>query len=114
MYNYYPAQQPMNQRSPYLKGHPVSSLDEVRATMVDFDGSVFYFPDIANNRIYTKQIKLDGTAQLNMYELKPIEPQLTTDYVTRQEFEQTIAKILNAQQASVPVQEDPKQVAAKF
>lgn len=49
-----------------------------------------------------------------MYELKPIEPQLTTDYVTRQEFEQAIAKILNTQQASVPVQEDPKQVAAKF
>lgn len=39
-----------------LKGRLVSSLEEVRATGIDFDGSVFYFPDIANKRIYTKQI----------------------------------------------------------
>lgn len=39
-----------------LKGRPVSSLEEVRATGIDFDGSIFYFPDIANKRIYTKQI----------------------------------------------------------
>ena len=51
-----------------LKGRPVSSLEEVRATGIDFDGSVFYFPDIANKRIYTKQIGMDGTAILNMYE----------------------------------------------
>ena len=36
----------------------------------DFDGSIFYFPDLANRRIYTKQINLDGTATLNMYELR--------------------------------------------
>lgn len=122
MYNYYqPQPQYMgNQRqqnlysSSALKGRPVTSIEEVRGMPIDFDGSIFYFPDLANNRIYTKQINLDGTASLNMYELKPIEPQLTTDYVTRQEFEQAIAKILNAQQASAPVQEDPKQVAAKF
>lgn len=55
-----------------LKGRPVSSLEEVRATGIDFDGSVFYFPDIANKRIYTKQIGMDGTAILNMYEQKPL------------------------------------------
>ena len=44
-------------RSPtqMLKGRPVASLDEVRAIPVDFDGSVFYFPDLANGKIYTKQ-----------------------------------------------------------
>lgn len=122
MYNYYqPQPQYMgNQRqqnlysSSSLKGRPVTSIEEVRGMPIDFDGSIFYFPDLANNRIYTKQINLDGTASLNMYELKPIEPQLTTDYVTRQEFEQAIAKILNAQQTSTSIQEDPKQVAAKF
>jgi hypothetical protein len=55
-----------------LKGRPVASLDEVRATSIDFDGSIFYFPDLANKRIYTKQINVDGTSTLNMYELKPI------------------------------------------
>lgn len=41
---------------------PVSSIDEVRAASIDFDGSVFYFPDLANKKIYTKQINMDGTA----------------------------------------------------
>ena len=82
-YNYYPQSQnpylnrymPTNQYTQQLqglKGRPVSSLEEVRATGIDFDGSVFYFPDLANRRIYTKQINLDGTASLNMYELKEI------------------------------------------
>ena len=95
MYNYY-QQQPNSQlRTPYpLKGHPVSSLEEAKASSIDFDGSIFYFPDVANKRIYTKQINLDGTAALNMYELKPIpsEP-ITTDFVTRAEFDQALARI---------------------
>lgn len=36
--------------------------------MIDFDGSVFYFPDLANNKIYTKQINMDGTSSLYVYE----------------------------------------------
>jgi hypothetical protein len=49
---------------------PVSSIEEVRACPIDFDGSVFYFTDVANKRIYTKQINLDGTVAINLYELK--------------------------------------------
>lgn len=73
-----------------LKGRPVSSIDEVKAATVDFDGSVFYFPDLANKHIYTKQINADGTSSVNMYELKPIPtPQAVnpSQYVTREEFE---------------------------
>ena len=101
-YNYYPPrqqqQQPQPQIPPFLKGRPVSSLEEVRAIPIDFDGSVFYFPDIANRRIYTKQINLDGTALINMYEFKPIpvaqESTSNTDtFVTREEFEETMSKI---------------------
>lgn len=81
-----------------LKGRPVSSLEEARATSIDFDGSVFYFPDLANRRIYTKQINMDGTATLNMYELKeiPMTPPLinsSIDYVTREEFKEALKKI---------------------
>lgn len=50
---------------PMLKGRPVTSIDEVRASQVDFDGSVSYFPDTAHNTIYTKQINLDGTASIH-------------------------------------------------
>lgn len=106
--NYYP--QPQSQQPNYsylrlqqqpqpqaaLKGRMVSSIEEAKAMSIDFDGSVFYFPDLANKCIYTKQINMDGTATLNMYELKPIQniPAASTDnYVTRQEFEQVINQI---------------------
>lgn len=117
MYNYYQQQQnsynklPTYMQQPMLKGHPVSSLEEVKATSIDFDGSIFYFPDIANKRIYTKQVDLNGIASLNMYELQPL-PQETpiaqNDFVTRQEFEQTIASLIN----QIPKVED-KSLQAK-
>ena len=79
---------------------PVSSIEEVRAASIDFDGSVFYFSDLANKRIYTKQINLDGTALLNMYELKetPIMEQPTVDtsnFITRSEFEEVMNRMKN-------------------
>lgn len=56
--NYYQPNQSTYSTTPSrigLKGRPVSSIDEARASTIDFDGSVFYFPDLANKRIYTKQ-----------------------------------------------------------
>lgn len=86
------------QGTPYLKGRLVSSIDEARAAPIDFDGSVFYFPDLANQRIYTKQINYDGTATLNMYELKeiPISAPVNTDtsmFITREEFEAVLLQL---------------------
>lgn len=52
-----------------LKGRPVSSYDEAKASMIDLDGSVFVFPDFGNQKIYTKQINLDGTATINTYSI---------------------------------------------
>ena len=120
-YNYYPQQpvqqtqqitqqQPMYQVPNYLrqappqvnlKGRLVSSLEEARATSIDFDGSVFYFPDLANKRIYTKQINMDGTASLCVYELRelPVEREdsgfvpSTEKFVTREEFERVLAEL---------------------
>ena len=118
-YNYYPQQipnqqvaqqQPQYQVPGYLrqappqvtlKGRLVSSLEEARATSIDFDGSVFYFPDLANKRIYTKQINMDGTASLYVYELReiPIENEASgfvpsvEKFVTREEFERVLAEL---------------------
>lgn len=79
-----------------LKGRPVSSLEEARAMSIDFDGSIFFFPDLANKKIYTKQINMDGTATLNMYELKEIptvSSTSNTNFVTREEFENALNQI---------------------
>lgn len=76
-----------------LKGRPVSSLEEARASSIDFDGTVFYFPDLANNRIYTKQINMDGTASLLMYELKETPVASQPNFITREEFENVIEEL---------------------
>lgn len=87
-----PLQQP---NSVTQRIRPVASLDEVRAMNIDFDGSVFYFPDYANRKIYTKQINMDGTASINMYELKeiPSAQPANVDFVTRDEFNATLSSI---------------------
>lgn len=78
-----------------LKGRPVSSIEEARTSSIDFDGSVFYFPDLANKRIYTKQINMDGTSTLLMYELREIPKEPQPSFVTREEFESTINQLKN-------------------
>ena len=124
-YNYYPQQQTNSQpqqsmqmpltylRQPTptgLKGRPVSSIEEARASSIDFDGSIFYFPDLANRRIYTKQINMDGTATLNMYELKEM-PSIEqsnasiNNFVTREEFESVIAQLKNALIQPLPIEQ---------
>ena len=137
-YAYYPqVQQPMGQQvvpnytqpnylrtaqsQNGLKGRLVSSLEDARATPIAFDGSIFYFPDLANKRIYTKQINMDGTATLNMYELRetpamnetPQVPQSINNFITRDEFEQVIGRIqqqlpkeTNTVQPNIPKKEE--------
>ena len=99
----FPAQESLMSQ-PYfsIKGRPVASIEEARAMSIDFDGSVFYFPDLANKRIYTKQINMDGTASLNVYELKEMPMQVepiqidTSMYVTREEFEKVLNDLKNS------------------
>ena len=96
---------------------PVSSIEEVRASAIDFDGSVFYFPDLANKKIYTKQINLDGTASLNMYELKEIPVAATAEvntfnFITREEFNNAIMELRGS--LAQPVYEDPEPPTASI
>ena len=103
--NYYfqPQQQPLrgidyiqNQYQPAggLKGRPVSSIEEVRAAQIDFDGSLFIFPDIANKCIYTKQISATGSAILNKYNLyNDIQVDTAPTYVTKEEFDTIINQL---------------------
>ena len=78
-----------------LQIRPVTSIEEVKACPIDFDGSVFYFTDMANKKIYTKQINIDGTATINIYELKNLTQadQEANSFITRQEFDNTINQI---------------------
>lgn len=82
-------------QTPALKGRPVSSLDEVRAAQIDFDGSLFVFPDIANKCIYTKQISANGTAVLNKYNLLEEAQPSIPNYVTKEELDNVIIELKN-------------------
>ena len=119
-YNYYPNVYSMQQQQtrlnqPLLKGRPVSSIDEVKAAPVDFDGSIFYFPDLANNRIYSKQINLDGTSTILMYELKEIPKDIpTSQFITREEFETVINQLKGSLPTSPEEAQKPAAANIKF
>ena len=105
-----PGQLPMS-----LKGRLVSSLEEARASSIDFDGSVFYFPDLANKRIYTKQINIDGTASLYVYELREMPVQKEDSgfvpsvekFLTREEFERVLQQLQLLQKPTEPAASAP-------
>lgn len=56
-----------NSNNQFLKCRPVSSKEEARAFQIDLDGSLWVFTDLANGKIYTKQINNDGTATFKTY-----------------------------------------------
>lgn len=90
----------------FIKGRPVSGIEEARAAMIDLDGSIFVFPDVTNKRIFTKQILLDGSAEVKTYVLE--EEQHTEEkeekprtrdnkkYVLKSEYDKAL-KNLNSQ-----------------
>lgn len=91
MYN----NQQMGTQMQVLKGRPVSSYDEAKASMIDLDGTLFVFTDIANNCIYTKQILLDGSAELKTYVLQEQKQngEANTGYVLKKDFDKIVREI---------------------
>ena len=79
----------------YIKGRPVVSIDEARASQIDLDGSLYVFPDLGNKKIYTKQINMDGTASFNIFELAvPVAatPEAPVEYVTKAQLNEILAE----------------------
>lgn len=115
MYNYngyYPQQQFQMQMPGSIKGRPVSSIDEAKAAPIDFDGSVSYFPDIANGKIYTKNINLDGTASMKVYELKvaPVVEEKVPEYVTKEDLNKAIDELRKSLVKPTKAKDVPKAV----
>ena len=92
--------QQMGTQMQVLKGRPVSSYDEAKASMIDLDGTLFVFTDIANHCIYTKQILLDGSAELKTYVLQEQKQnetkrsgELNEGYVLKKDFDITVKEL---------------------
>lgn len=113
---YYPQQQNQYAAAAYtqpqfqvsgLKGRPVSSLDEARAAQIDFDGSVFIFPDFANKCIYTKQISTSGIAIFNKYTIQEEVCPTTPAYITKEELDKALVELKN--EIAAAAQDTPTQ-----
>lgn len=81
----------------FLKCRPVSSREEAMAFQIDLDGSLWVFPNVANGKIYTKQINNDGTASFGTYAfVQNQNPYNSGQYVTKNEFNKVIQTIMAA------------------
>lgn len=67
----------MPSQQPYLKGRVVTSVEEVRASQVDLDGSVTYFACPGEGRIYAKGIDMQGLPYILVYELQKVPMPVT-------------------------------------
>lgn len=52
---------------PRFKIYPVSSYDEVKSAILDYDGSTNIFTDFANGHIYIKEIGNDGRPSITVF-----------------------------------------------
>ena len=98
-------QQPTQQTTsaaPIIKGRPVSNEEEANAAMIDFDGSLFIFPDKAHGKIYTKQLGLDGNIIFQKYSLDqstaPMEqprhePIDLSEYAKQEDLEKMVTEL---------------------
>ena len=86
---YIPEQMPNNRL--YLNGKIVDSIDAVKATDVQFDGSISYFPLANGSAIITKQLQSDGTSKIVIY--KPEKMSDDVKYVTIEDLNKKIDSI---------------------
>lgn len=102
-----PVQPAPQQQSSFqgIKGKPVSGEEEARNTIIDMDGSIFFFPDFGANCIYTKQMNPETFAPIfriyKISESQPVKeiPQFDASIFAKQdEVEQLKATISSMQE----------------
>lgn len=114
---------PQQSQQSMIKGRPVSNEEEANAAMIDFDGSLFVFPDKAHNRIYTKQLGLDGNIIFCRYSLDlgaapsqaKSEPKSATDlsdYATKEELSRGLESMKSYLTQQLEQLTNPKEVKA--
>lgn len=101
---------PTTTNSNYLKGWPVTSIEQARAARIDLDGSPFLFTDYGHGKIYMKQINMDGTAALRTFSLTDDTTPQQPEFITREQFQNTIIELRNSlmQQTAPTVQPQPQ------
>ena len=108
--NQYP-QQPQ-----FLKCRPVTSIEEARASQIDLDGSLWVFTDIGHGKIYTKQMKNDGSSAFGIYEYTEEVPVNTynnlNNFVTKDEMNNAVQTAVQYILNMLPKQQQQNENAA--
>lgn len=82
------------QQTPYISAIPVTCLDEAKAARISLDGTLSVFINIQDGEIYTKQLNMNGLAELKTYKL--VNPQENKiEYVTSNDFNGLNQRVLN-------------------
>ena len=59
----------------FLKGRMVTSIDEAKASQFDLDGSITFFPSLAENKIYAKTLDNNGLPVFLQFVIQQDQPQ---------------------------------------
>ena len=97
----------LTSQNQFLKCKPVTSKEQAIAFQIDLDGSLWVFPNIANGKIYTKQISNNGSAVFNTYTYTEEKEQMAVDkdnFVTKEQFNKVIQSIM----AAIPTKVEDK------
>ena len=66
---------PIVQQPAFIKGRIVGSIEEVKGSPIDLDGSITYFPCPAGNCVYAKSIDNNGLPVIYKYQqTEEVEP----------------------------------------
>jgi hypothetical protein len=66
-----------------LNGHEVSNIEEARAAQIIPNGMIYYFPSMAEGRIYAKTTDMNGGLIFNVYELREQKKPVTIEQLEK-------------------------------
>lgn len=84
--------QPIMPKPMGLNGKVVDSIDTVKGMDINLDGSVSYFPLADGTKIITKQLNMDGSSKMVVYE-QVKENIKEVKYITSDELDKAMKKI---------------------
>lgn len=85
------------QQTPYISAIPVTCLDEAKAARISLHGTLSVFINIQDGEIYTKQLNMNGLAELKTYKL--VNPQENkVEYITSDTFNGLDQRVQNIEQ----------------
>lgn len=89
-------EQPQQMQS-FISAVPVTCLEEAKAARISLDGTLSVFINIQDGEIYTKQLNMNGLAELKTYKL--VNPQENkVEYITSDTFNGLDQRVQNIEQ----------------